>query len=259
MRRTAASAYFTWQMVVSDNLTRQHGAIQMKTADGSLKLFPLIDKSDVTENFADTIGNNYGWMGAVYYKVILTKYGDRNYYTLLGYDENNIRTNRKVIEVLKFNDGQPVFGSRIFNAPGNSIKASNPARYVMEYKKDAGPRLTYDESLNMIIMEHLVSETNEPNKKWTLIGDGDYEGFKWMEGRWVYVSKIFNEMTRMGKHLCLCHCGTTREILMTQNSRKINHPVSAPPETLPAVLPHYRSVSFVSYLLSVFRAVYVYG
>jgi len=190
---------FTWQMVVSDNLTRQHGAIQMKTADGSLKLFPLIDKSDITQNFADTIGNNYGWMGAVYYKVILTKYGDHNYYTLLGYDENNIRTNRKVIEVLKFNDGQPVFGSRIFNAPGNSIKASNPARYVMEYKKDAGPRLTYDESLNMIIMEHLISETNEPNKKWTLIGDGDYEGFKWQEGRWVYVSKIFNEMTPEGK------------------------------------------------------------
>lgn len=57
-------------MVVSENLTRQHGAIQMKTADGSLKIFPLIDKSDVTQNIIDTAANNKGWIGAVYYRII---------------------------------------------------------------------------------------------------------------------------------------------------------------------------------------------
>src|SRR3954468_465855 len=45
---------FTWQMVINENIVRQHGAIQMKTSDGSLKLYPLIDKSDVTINLADT-------------------------------------------------------------------------------------------------------------------------------------------------------------------------------------------------------------
>src|SRR6186997_583945 len=49
---------FTWQLVINENVIRQHGAIQMKTYDGSLKLYPLIDKSDVTINIADTIGNN---------------------------------------------------------------------------------------------------------------------------------------------------------------------------------------------------------
>src|SRR6476620_876094 len=43
---------FTWEMVVNENLVRQHGAIQMRTTDGSLKLFPLIDKSDVTVRVA---------------------------------------------------------------------------------------------------------------------------------------------------------------------------------------------------------------
>jgi hypothetical protein len=43
---------FTWQMVINENIIRQHGAIQMRTADGSLKLFPLIDKSDVTLQLA---------------------------------------------------------------------------------------------------------------------------------------------------------------------------------------------------------------
>ena len=190
---------FTWQMVINENIIRQHGAIQMKTADGSLKLFPLIDKSDITTNMADTVGNNFGWMGAVYYKIILTKYKDHPYYTLLGYDQNNIRSDKKIIEVLDFVNGAPVFGGRYFSIENGNVYTKNIARYVMEFKKETSPRLTYDADLNMIIMEHLVSESNQPDKKWTLIPDGDYEGFKWINGKWAYVSKIFNEVTPEGK------------------------------------------------------------
>ena len=189
---------YSWQMVINDNVIRQHGAIQMKTADGSLKLFPLIDKSDITSNTADTIANNYGWMGAVYYKVILTKHQGTSYYTLLGYDENNIRSNKKTIELLTFKNGEPIFGSRQFSIVSGYGYNNKMARFIMEYKKQASPRLTYDEDLNMIIFEHLVSESNQPNKKWTLIGDGDYEGFKWTDGKWVYVNKVFNEVTAAG-------------------------------------------------------------
>ena len=106
---------FTWQMVINDNIIRQHGAIQMRTADGSLKLYPLIDKSDVTINIADTIGNNKGWIGAVYYRIIENKSSNQKYYTLLGYDENNIRSNRKIIEVLNFVNDEPEFGGRYFS------------------------------------------------------------------------------------------------------------------------------------------------
>ena len=62
---------FTWQLMIDENKTWQHGAIQMKTADGSLKLIPLFDKSDYIENIEDTIGNNLSWIGAVYYKIVL--------------------------------------------------------------------------------------------------------------------------------------------------------------------------------------------
>lgn len=190
---------FTWQMLINENIIRQHGAIQMKTSDGSLKLFPLIDKSDITINMADTIGNNLGWMGAVYYKIILTKYKDHSYYTLLGFDQNNIRSDKKIIEVLDFVNGTPVFGGRYFSIENGNVYTKNIARYIMEFKKETSPRLTYDTDLNMIIMEHLVSESNQPNKKWTLIPDGDYEGFKWINGKWAYVSKVFNEITPEGK------------------------------------------------------------
>lgn len=190
---------YTWQMVINDLVTRQHGAIQMRTEDGSLKLFPLIDKSDITKNIADTIGNNMGWIGAVYYRIIQKQYRDKNYYTLLGYDEHTISSNRKIIEVLSFNNGEPVFGGRYFSFEKDTVARGGVNRYVMEYKKEAGARLTYDPDMDMIVFEHLISETNEPNKKWTLVGDGDYEGFTWVNGKWVHVEKIFHYVTPEGK------------------------------------------------------------
>ncbi len=189
---------FSWQMVVNENLVRQHGAIQMKTADGSLKLFPLIDKSDVTLNIVDTVANNLGWMGAVYYKILQNRSSNQNYYTLLGYDENNIRSSRKIIEVLSFSNDAPLFGGRYFSYEEDTSFKSATSRYVMEYKKSAGARLAYDADLNMIIAEHLESETNEPKKKWTFIPDGDYEGFKWKNGKWVHVEKVFTQITPEG-------------------------------------------------------------
>ena len=189
---------FTWQMVINDNMVRQHGAIQMKTADGSLKLFPLIDKSDITINQTDTFANNKGWIGAVYYKIIQKRSGNQNFYTLLGYDENNIRSNRKIIEVLNFSNDEPTFGGRHFSFEEDSVFRSAMSRYIMEYKKNAGARLTYDDEMDIIVYEHLESETNEPNKKWTYIPDGDYEGFKWKNGKWIHITKVFTQVTPEG-------------------------------------------------------------
>ncbi len=190
---------FTWQLVISENVIRYHGAIQMRTKDGSLKRFPLIDRSNVTVHIADTIGNNMGWIGALYYKIIQKKSFNKSYYTLLGYDENYVRSDRKFIEILSFENDEPIFGARLFSFENDTIFRPSLSRYVMEFKKEAGPRLTYDPDLDMIIAEHLVSESNEPNKRWTYVGDGDYEGFKWKNGKWVHVEKVYSYVTPLGK------------------------------------------------------------
>jgi hypothetical protein len=190
---------FTWQLPVTADVIRQHGTIQMKTADGSLKLFPLLDKSDVINNIDDTITSNTAWIGALYYKVIEEKSFGKNVYTLLGFDDNNINSDRKIIEVLTFEKGKPVFGGSFFSFPDNSLQKRNISRYVMEYKKNAGPRLTFDDEMNMIIYEHLISETGEVQKKYTYIPDGDYEGLKWKDGKWVHIVKVFNQVTPEGQ------------------------------------------------------------
>ncbi len=54
---------FTWQIMKDLTYYRQRGAIQMNTKDGSLKLYPLFDVSDFTENPNDSIrdGNKMDW------------------------------------------------------------------------------------------------------------------------------------------------------------------------------------------------------
>lgn len=191
---------FTWQVMRDELVFRRHGAIQMRTPDGSLKLFPLIDRSSLITHRADTVTTHEWWLGALYYRIVQTAYAGRSYYTLLGYDEHSLRSTRKVIDILSFNpQGQPVFGAPVFVLPRKEGWKPLQTRFWIEFKKTGNARLQYDEDLGMILFEHLVSESNEPEKPWTLIPDGDYEGFKWANGRWNYIEKIFNQKLKDGE------------------------------------------------------------
>ncbi|MBX2931104.1 MAG: hypothetical protein KF781_04030 [Chitinophagaceae bacterium] len=185
---------FTWQLEKDYSSVRQKGAIQINTADGSLKLFPLFDASDDTENPVDSIRTAQRWIGALYYKIILTTYNNKKYYTLIGLDENNEKSNKKWIDVLTFDkSGNPLFGGRYFQYPNDEIKPQQPAyRFCIEYKKDARARVTYDEEMGIIVFDHLISEDNNPSQRQTLIPDGDFEGFRWVDAHWVYVNSLFD-------------------------------------------------------------------
>jgi hypothetical protein len=52
--------------------------------------------------------------------------------------------------------------------------------------------MNYDPELDLIVFDHLVSESKDPSKKFTLIPDGDQEGFRWKDGKWIYVEKLFD-------------------------------------------------------------------
>ncbi|MDB5230605.1 MAG: hypothetical protein JWN76_1410 [Chitinophagaceae bacterium] len=190
---------FTWQFEKDLSYYRQRGAIQMRTKDGSLKLFPLIDMSDFTPRPTDSIRTNRNWIGAIYYNIVLKESNGKKFYTLLGYDDNDFTSTRKWIDVLTFDEqGTPRFGDKIFDYKYDSIKTQQPVyRFLLEYKKDGRARMNYDRDLDMIVFEHLVSESNEPQKTFTLIPDGDYEGFKWQNGKWVHVEKIYDQKIDM--------------------------------------------------------------
>ncbi len=197
----SAFRIFSWQFSKDDNYFRQRGAIQMRTADGSLKLFPLLDMSEFTTKPEDSVRAAQNWIGAIYYGIVKKTYNNKNYYTLLGFDDNNLRSTKKWIEVLSFNEnGEPVFGGPFFQIPAENVKKAVPKpRFVMEFKKDGRARMNYDSEMDMIIYDHLISETNEPDKNHTMIPDGDYQGFKWADGKWLYVDKVFDFKLKDGE------------------------------------------------------------
>ena len=190
---------FSWSISYDDFYSRQRAAIQFKTPDGSLRLVPLRDFSEFTNNPTDSIRSKDNWIGAVYYNIIKTEYGGRNYYTLFGFDDNNVRSSKKWIDVLTFdNKNLPVFGGN-FSFEKDTAKRSPQKRFFIEYKKEASTLVNYDADMNMILVDHLISESNEDDKPYTLIPDGDYEGFEWKNGKWLHINKVFDQKLEDGQ------------------------------------------------------------
>jgi len=191
---------FTWDLQINDYWSLQRGAIQLRTNDGSLKLIPLHDASEFTSDAEDSVRGRNNWIGAVYYDIVKTTYNGKNYYTLIGFDSNNSMSNKKWIDVLSFDkNDQPVFGSAYFSFEKDSIKREPQYRFSVEYKKEARTILKYDREDKLIIVDHLISETDEPENKWTYVPDGDYEAFKWQDGKWVHIDKLYNFKLQEGE------------------------------------------------------------
>ena len=195
----SAFRIFTWQLKKDEYFYLQEGAIQMNMPDGSLKLFPLFDASMFTSKPLDSARTRKNWIGAIYYHIVLKTYNDRKYYTLLGFDDYSLSSNKKWMEVLTFNErGEPVFGGPYISFQGDSARKPLMYRFNIEYKKEATTHFNYDPELDMILYDHLISEEDEPNKKDTYVPDGDFEGFKWQDGRWLHVDKVFNTTLKDG-------------------------------------------------------------
>lgn len=195
----SAFRIFTWPLENDNSTFRHFGVIQMNTKDGSLKLFPLFDNSDFSRNM-DTISNNKGWIGCLYYAMVQRHYFNAEYYTLFGWDANSQTSQKKIIEMLTFKNGEPVFGGPFFSFAEDTVPKPGRNRFHIEYKREAVAAVNYDPEMDMIIFDHLISETNEPLKKYTYIPDLDYEGFKWKAGKWVHVEKVFHDALQLNKY-----------------------------------------------------------
>jgi len=191
---------FTWQLKKDVYTYLQEGAIQINEPDGSLRLYPLFDASMFTARPLDSVRSRRNWIGAIYYRIILKTFNNRKYYTLLGFDDYSLSSNKKWMEVLTFNEnGEPQFGGPYFSFQKDSVARPMQARFNIEYKKEAATHFNYDPEMDLIVYDHLAPEGDEPGKKDTYIPDGDFEAFKWTEGHWEHVEKVFNFKLKDGE------------------------------------------------------------
>jgi hypothetical protein len=127
------------------------------------------------------------WPGALYYQIVDTKNSGQNYYTLLGFNMNNLLSNKKVIDVITINEDDEIsFCTNLIEYKKKLID-----RLIFEYNEKATMMLRYDERNKMIVFDHLSPQKPSLEGNFQFYGpDFSYDALKFENGIWKYYSNI---------------------------------------------------------------------
>ncbi len=179
---------FTWNLVKADGTSQQFGFIQyLLKAEKVVQLHQLTDKSDSIDNPGSKILSVENWFGAIYYQIIEIDDPRGKGYTLIGWDGNDLYTNKKVIDVLYFDEkGTPEFGAPIFQV--EKIKTN---RIIFEYSRMVSMLVRWDSDYKMIVMDHLAPNKSIYEGNYKYYGpDLSYDGLKYINNSWEYIPAI---------------------------------------------------------------------
>ncbi len=180
---------FNWAMPANEVSMRYYGAIQLPSA-GAPKLYGLVDHStQIQKGASDSVLAGGRWFGAIYYRIMPITVNGEPAYTLFGMNASNAGSTRKIMDVLRFTPQGPVFGAPVFGVRSPDTK-EQAVRFVLEYKKGVQVGLNWNEERQAVVFDHLESETNDPNRKYTYVPTGQYDGFRWQNGMWTLVKDL---------------------------------------------------------------------
>lgn len=153
-------------------------------------IIDCIDKSKYARTPEYTQFTEKKWYGALYYEIIPVQKGSKTIYTLLGWDGNDISSNKKLIETMKFSGNTKLkFGDPLFKFDDGKIKR----RVIFQYKKDTYMSIKYQKikKVDHIIFDHLspTSPELEGIKDW-YVTDLSFDAFIWEKGKWNYIKDI---------------------------------------------------------------------
>jgi hypothetical protein len=180
---------FSWHVMNADGSYRYYGTVQMNNPDGKLQMFPLVDYTSAFKNPADSITTNDKWYGAQYYRIISVLNNVKTpYYILLGWKGNDVKTTKKVIDVIHFKDNKAYFGMPVFD--GDKELAAKK-RVIFEYDRKASMVLNWDPKTTTIIFDHLAPPDDKLKGRFELYGpDFSYDGYRLANGRWRLVEDL---------------------------------------------------------------------
>lgn len=177
---------FTWNIPQAGGLQRYFGFIQLNT-NGKFEVIPLTDNRKAFSDPHLEIGNADKWYGALYYDIIEVEYEGQKFYTLLGVDQNNMFSTKRVIEIVYINnEGKLVFGHPIFKIKDQTIN-----RVIFEYSSRSNMVLRWAEESGMIVFDHLSPlQPNFAGDFQFYVPDFSFDGFQFANSYWEYVSDI---------------------------------------------------------------------
>ena len=179
---------FTWNVPLSNFVHEYHGIIQVTAGKkSSCQLFILKDQARRLEELLHQEFSCAKWPGMLYYQVLRHKAGRNVIYTLIGYHFNDRYSDKKIIDVLFFDENQePVFGKPVFRTD-EGIQH----RVIFEYSGEVVMTVRYNPEMKMIVYDHL--SPIEPELKGHLrfyAPDFSYDGYRWKSGMWNHQSDI---------------------------------------------------------------------
>jgi hypothetical protein len=175
---------FNWDLLRQNGTMRYYAVVQF--ANGNV--FPLIDVSDqVVRQQEDTILTENKWFGVSLYNIIERRTATANYYFLLGVNEGNMQSTKKVVECMTIKNDKVIFGAPVFES---IVKAKGKPcnRFVAEYDKRSRIGLNWDNEKQMIIFDHLESSIGDNAKRYSFVPDGTYDGLRWNDRGWKLIS-----------------------------------------------------------------------
>jgi hypothetical protein len=188
---------FTWNLILDSGKYMYFGAIQMNTSD-SLILFGLYDSSDYNRDLIYGQFDNRHWVGALYYQIHHYKWKKVDYYIVFGWDGQDAKTNRKVIDVLWFDDeGKPNFGKEIFNFDGDV-----QARIIFDFSDQTAMLCRYDKNEKAIVFANLVPINPLLEGRYeNYVPDGTYDYLKFERGVWKRNLMLFEDREKNSNEL----------------------------------------------------------
>jgi hypothetical protein len=172
---------YTWFVKNTKGVYSYYGFIQYNIGSNKkpdIRFYSLTDKTKGMKNPETLTLSPDNWLGCVYYTLYEFTYRRVNYYTLLGYNFNNDFSDKKYIEVLVFDkEGLPAFAGD-FQLEFQKVK-----RLIFEYSAQLVASIKYDETLRMIVCDHLSPFEEMFTGNYRFYGpDGSYDGFKFNKG-----------------------------------------------------------------------------
>ena len=176
----------TWNIPFSDGTHQYYGFIQHteKKKAKQLYLYTLEDQSWNSSAPENEIFTPESWFGALYYDIRQTKHAGKAFYTLLGFDFNDMYSSKKILDVLTVDPERGVhFGAPIFETENGQLQH----RIIFEYSAQAVMTLRYDADIKMIVFDHLSPIEDGLAGVYRFYGpDFSYDGYKFKAGRWRY-------------------------------------------------------------------------
>lgn len=177
----------TYMISYSDFSTRCGGWMGMREKRG-VRVERLMDATGRIGQPETAVLNAKSWYGALYTKMIQFRQGRKDYYALIGYKGADATTKTRVIDVVS--EGED--GKLVFGASKPFIHATQRfRRRIYRYSINASMSIRYDEGSEMIVVDHLESNSRVEAGRAEFYGpDLSYDAYLLTDDGWKFQSDI---------------------------------------------------------------------